>query len=144
MLYSQRCHIFSVGHGVHVHDRKSLITIIHFGPSLYYMYLSALGSLKDKNRSSYMSSVTTSGKRGDAVSKKSDPLSPAGSSCAAGRHRGRRSRRGQEEMEREGGDWSNLPASNLPEDWGREKEVTEEKQTSTGNQRACTICRAPK
>jgi hypothetical protein len=34
---------------------------------------------------------------------------------------------------KEGGDWSNLLASNLPEDWGREKEVTEEKQTSTGN-----------
>jgi hypothetical protein len=33
----------------------------------------------------------------------------------------------------EGGDWSNLLASNLPEDWGTEKEVTEEKQTSTGN-----------
>ena len=79
--------------------------------------------MKDRNR-------TTTSKRSSAVGKKPS-VSPATS------HRGRRSGRGQEgsryNVGEEGGDWSNLPASNLPEDWGREKEVTEEKQTSTGN-----------
>ena len=68
-------------------------------------------------------------------SKKTDLLSHGSSSVY---HRGRRNRRGQEERDREGGDWSNLPASNLPEDWGREKEATEEKQTSTGEQNCIT------
>ena len=83
-------------------------------------------SVKNKNGSTH---VTTSSKRSGVSSKKSDPLSPGSS---RGHHRGRRSRRGQEDRDREEGDWSNLPASNLPDDWGREKEVTEEKQTSTG------------
>ena len=102
------------------------LTKNHFFSS-YALYV---GSLKDKNRSTRVSNITTSSKRTSGVSKKKDPLSPAGGS-RDGHRRGRGSGRGQEE--REGGDWRNLPASNLPDDWGREKEVTEEKQTSTGN-----------
>ena len=85
------------------------------------------GSVKDKN-----GTTCTTSKRSSAVSKK-----PSVSPAAGHPYRGRRSGRGQEgsryDVGEEGGDWSNLPASNLPEDWGREKEVTEEKQTSTGN-----------
>ena len=72
-----------------------------------------------------MSNATTSNKKASGI-KKSDPLSPDSSRS---HHRDRRSRRGRE---REGSDWSNFSINNLPEDWGREKEVTEEKQTSTG------------
>ena len=106
--------------------------------TVFFLYITYVtdtsGSVKDKNRSTYVSDVTASSKRSSG-SKKTDPLSPGSSS---GHHRGRRSRRGQEERDREGGDWSNLPASNLPEDWGREKEVTEEKQMSTGEQNCIT------
>ena len=41
----------------------------------------------------------------------------------------RRSRRGREDERRE---LANLPLSNLPEDWGTEKGVSEEKQLSSG------------
>ena len=106
--------------------------------TVFFLYITYVtdtsGSVKDKNRSTYVSDVTVSSKRSSG-SKKTDPLSPGSSSS---HHRGRRSRRGQEERDREGGDWSNLPASNLPNDWGREKEVTEEKQTSTGEQNCIT------
>lgn len=87
------------------------------------------GYVKDKNRPTHVSSATTNTKKATSGSKKNDQLSP---SSSRSHHRGRRSRRGQGDRERDGGDWSNLPVSNLPEDWGTEKEVTEEKQTSTG------------
>ena len=43
--------------------------------------------------------------------------------------RGRESNNWEEEERR---DLTNLLPSNLPDDWGREKEVTEEKQMSNG------------
>ena len=107
----------------------SRIIDVHVIFTAYRYFFSPLtdfsGSVKDKNR-------TTTSKRSSAVSKK-----PSVSPAAGHRYRGRRSGRDQEgsryDVGEGGGDWSNLPASNLPEDWGREKEVTEEKQTSTGN-----------
>ena len=77
--------------------------------------------------SSAAKTATTSSSSVRGIDKKRDPLSPSSSSR---HHRGRRSRRGQVE----GGDLSNLATSNLPDDWGREKEVTEEKQVSSGKQ----------
>ena len=107
---------------------KGLICVLTFD-IIFSPYVTDIsGSMKEKNRSTHASNVTTSSKRSNG-SKKSDLLSPGSSSA---HHQGRRSRHGQEERDREGGDWSNLSASNLPDDWGREKEVTEEKQMSTG------------
>ena len=72
---------------------------------------------------------------GDGKKKKNekerDPLS---SSRGGDRRRGRQSRLEREEL-------SNLPTSNLPEQWGREKDVSEEKLASGKCVNVVSLCK---
>ena len=77
-------------------------------------YLSSVGSVRGKSRSTRVSSNSA---------KKKDP------SSSSRRGRGaRRDRLGVDEQS----ELSNLPTSNLPEEWEKEKGVSEEKRISSG------------
>ena len=85
-------------------------------------------------------SNTTSSRGKSVIQKKGPAFSPSN-----GQHRlglqAWRSGRVQADGVRNGdySDFTNREACNLPDDWGVEKEVTEEKQVSAGKPDACTV-----
>ena len=85
-----------------------------------------------KNRPTHVSSTVSNGDgKKTKNDKERDPLS---SSRGGDRRRGRQSRLEREEL-------SNLPTSNLPEQWGREKDVSEEKLASGKCVNVVSLCK---
>ena len=106
-----------------LHLVTSLIVIAQLIMSSYYsLNTQYAASVVDKNRN-YVSTTA-------AVTKNKSKKDPQLSSGQRGRRSlARRSQRGREDESR---GLANLPLSNLPEDWGTEKDVSEEKLVSSG------------